>query len=117
MRFHTELKPNNYKKKSLCTETDQNEPFSLSKGGAALPQGNKPKLQSRISGDTLKKLHVHALRTSPGSVYVRGRLTLVPKYHRNLRRDSGTAPLTLFHSIYTIHHLQRSSCSGGCEAE
>lgn len=69
MRFHTELKPNNLYIKSLCTETDQNEPFSLSKcymaetqEGTTLPQGSKPKLQSRISGDTLKKLHVHAPR-------------------------------------------------------
>lgn len=70
MRFHTDLKPNNYIfKKSLCTETDQNEPFSLSKcymaeteEGTTLPQGSNPKQQSRISGDTLKKLHAHAPR-------------------------------------------------------
>lgn len=67
-------------------------------------------------------LHVNALWTSPGSALVTGRLMLVSNDHRNLgpnglRRDPGTTPLTLFHSIYTIHHLQRTSGSGRCEAE
>lgn len=121
MRFHTELKPNN-NKNNLCVPGRLKTSLLASltqEQGPTLLQGNKQKLQSRISGDTL---HVHALGTSPGSVDVRGRLMLLGNYHRNrgpngLWRDSGTTPLTLFHSIYTIHQLQCTSCSGGCDAE